>query len=130
MREPAAVPLEGIEFGVQEARPRPGTVVLFVEGEADLHVAPDLRAHIGQAIDSGASELIIDLSRTTFVDSMTLGVLLGAMKRLKEANGSLRLVVSRPVIRRIFEITLIVGLFPLYETLGEALAAAAAGGGP
>lgn len=130
MGERAATELEAIEFAVREEQPRPGTTVLFVEGEADLHVAPDLRAHLTEAIDSGAVELIVDLSETTFVDSMTLGVLLGTMKRLREPGGRVRLVVSRPDIRRIFEITLLVGLFPLYETLEEALAAAATSDAP
>ena len=125
-----AAELEAIDFVVREERPRPGTTVLFVQGEADLHVAPDLRSHLTEAIDSGSTELVVDLSETTFVDSMTLGVLLGAMKRLRERGGRLRLVVSRPDIRRVFEITLLVGLFPLYETLEEALAAAVAGEEP
>lgn len=122
MREPASE-LEGIEFRVEEERPRPGTVVLFVHGEADLHVAPDLRDCIGEAISEGADELILDLTRTTFVDSMTLGVMLGAMKRLRGRGGLVRLVVDRPDIRRIFEITLLDGIFPLHGRLEEALAA-------
>ena len=115
--------LRGLEFGVEEEHPRPGTTVLAVRGEADLHVAPDLRDRIGAAISDGADELVLDLSQTTFVDSMTLGVLLGAMKRLRGRGGQLRLVITKPDLRRIFEITLLDRVFPLHATREEALAA-------
>jgi anti-sigma B factor antagonist len=115
--------LRGLEFGVEEEHPQPGTIVLAIRGEADLHAAPELRDRIGVAISDGADELVLDLSETTFVDSMTLGVLLGAMKRLRGRGGQLRLVVTRPDLRRIFEITLLDRVLPMYETRAEALAA-------
>jgi anti-sigma B factor antagonist len=124
MREPASE-LERIEFRVDEDRPRPGIMVLTVQGEADLHVAPDLRDRIAEAVAQGTNELILDLTDTTFVDSMALGVMLGAMKRLRGRGGEVRLVVDRPDIRRIFEITLLDGVFPLHACLEDALAAGA-----
>ena len=51
--------------------------VIAVHGQADLHTAPELRSAIAEAIDGGATSLVIDLSEATFIDSMTLGVLLG-----------------------------------------------------
>lgn len=122
MRERASE-FDGIEFLVEEDYPRSGTVALTVYGEADLHVAPDLRERIATAIADEPSNLVLDLTQTTFVDSMTLGVLLGAMRAMRERGGRMRLVVDRPDIRRIFEITNLEGLFPMHATLDEALAA-------
>jgi len=113
--------LRGLEFGVDEEHPRPGTTVLAIRGEADLHVASELRDRINEAIADGANALVLDLSETTFVDSMTLGVLLGAMKRLRARGGQLQLVVTRPDLRRIFEITLLDRVLPLHATRDEAL---------
>lgn len=115
----------GVDFRVVEEHPDPGTAVLSVRGEADLHVAPELRDRIAAAIADGAHEVVLDLSGATFVDSMTLGVLLGAMKRLRARGGQLRLVVPRTEIRRILEITLLDRVFSLYGTREEALVAAA-----
>lgn len=125
MHEPASE-LDGIGFQVEEDHPRAGTVVLAVSGEADLHVAPELRERISTAISEGADELVLDLTETTFVDSMTLGVLLSSMKSLRARGGRMRLVVDRPDIRRIFEITLLDDLFPIHVSLDEALAVEAA----
>ena len=58
-------------------------------------------------IDGGASRVLVDLSDASFIDSMALGVLLGSTKRLRASGGQLELVVSKPDIRRIFEITML-----------------------
>lgn len=127
MAEPPSTP--GGDFRVDEEYPSPRSVVLVLHGDADLHVAPELRDRLASAIDGGADTLVLDLSGTTFVDSMALGVLLGAMKRMRARQGELRLVVPRPELRRIFEITLLDRVFPLDTTREEALAAAAARNG-
>ena len=52
---------------------------------------------------------------------MTLGVLLGGVKRLRPQGGQLRVVVSQPGLRRIFEVTLLDRVFMLFPTRAEAL---------
>jgi anti-sigma B factor antagonist len=113
-------------FRVAEEDRGDGVVIVAVGGDADLHVAPELRERLTATIDGGAQELVLDLSETTFLDSMALGVMLGAMKRLRARGGHLRLVVTRPDIRRIFEITLLDRAFPLHGDRQAALAAAQA----
>jgi anti-sigma B factor antagonist len=98
---------------------------LVVVGDADLHSAPELRERLRGAIDDGATTLVLDLSETTLVDSTSLGVLLGAMRRLREhENGQIRLVIPRPEIRRVFEITMLDRIFPLFDTRTQAIASA------
>lgn len=80
-------------------------LVIAVAGQADLHTAPELRSTIGQALDAGRYQLVVDLTETTFIDSMTLGVLLGALKRLKPQSGRMAIVCPDPHLRRVFEIT-------------------------
>ena len=104
--------------------------VIAVHGQADLHTAPQLRAAITTALDSGASGLVIDLSEASFIDSMTLGVLLGAVKRLRPSGGRVSVVCTDSHIRRIFEITLLDRVFAVFDDRSQALeglAAAASG---
>jgi len=110
------------DFRIEEASPRPSVRILEVHGDADLHSAPELRERIRGAIDEGANTVVVDLSTTTIIDSTSLGVLLGGMKRLREQNGQIRLVVPRPEVRRVFEITMLDRVFPLHDTQEEALA--------
>ena len=95
------------DFNVETMRIGGDTVLLALEGQVDLHTAPELRDQLVSAIEDGAVNVVVDLSDTTFIDSMTLGVLLGAVKRLRPRGGQLRVVCSDPNIRKIFEITLL-----------------------
>lgn len=129
MRDVSGDPAVESGFRIDEERPTQATAILAVSGEADLHSAPELRERLRLAIDQGATSVVVDLSDTDFVDSTSLGVLLGAMKRLRERDGAMSLVVPRPEVRRIFEITLLDRIFPLHDTRGEALADVAAEAG-
>src|SRR5947207_1691004 len=48
--------------------------VVAVAGEIDLFTAPELKAAIGEALESGRTRIVVDLTATTFLDSTALGV--------------------------------------------------------
>jgi anti-sigma B factor antagonist len=116
--------LEETRFGAEVIGAGGVVVVVAVHGQADVHTAPQLRSAIAEAIDAGAHGLVIDLSEATFIDSMTLGVLLGAVKRLRPTGGTVSVVCADPHIRRIFEITLLDRVFALHADRDAALLAA------
>jgi anti-sigma B factor antagonist len=113
-------------FSLDEVHLDGGAVLLAVHGDADQHVAADLKQRLSEVIEDGASFLVLDLSGTTFLDSMALGILLSGMKRLRARGGSFRVVVPRADIRRIFEVTLLDRVFDLDGSREEALSAAQA----
>ena len=103
---------------------RDGATVVEVAGELDLHSAPQLRAELTRAIESSAPpRVIVDLSGVTFLDSTGVGVLVGALKRAREADGKLHFCNPQPRVCRVFEITGLVGVLPLFSTREAALAA-------
>lgn len=112
------------DFAIQSISLSGGTAVIAVRGQADLHTAPELRTGIGETIDAGAHQIVVDLSEATFIDSMTLGVLLGAVKRLRPQQGRVLVVCRDPHIRKVFAITLLDRVFSLFDTRQEALEAA------
>lgn len=98
--------------------------VVEVAGELDLHSAPRLRAEVARALEGDASpRIVIDLGGVTFLDSTGVGVLVGALKRAREADGQLHFCSPQPRVCRVFEITGLVGALPLFKTREEALAA-------
>jgi anti-sigma B factor antagonist len=99
-----------------------GVQVLTIVGDADLYTVPQLRERLLAAVEAGATTLVVDLTRTTFIDSTTLGALIGAVKRLRPAGGEVWIVASDRSIRKIFEITLLDRVFPIFESREEALA--------
>jgi anti-anti-sigma factor len=114
---------EIFDLGVEE---RPGTAVVTVVGDVDLHSAPFLRDELASLADGDVRTVVLDLAGATFLDSMALGVILAAKKRLASDHGRLEVVVSTPDIRRIFEITMLDRILDLHDTREDALR----GGGP
>lgn len=109
-----------LPLGVE--RPSAGCRVVVAGGEIDLHTAPRLRKRIHEVLaEPGITQLVIDLSGATFIDSSALGVLVGALKRMKEADGRLDIVLPTSPLRRIFEITALDRVLVLHETRAEAL---------
>jgi anti-sigma B factor antagonist len=117
------------DFRIEEAHPSPSTTLLLVHGDADLHSAPELRERLSGAIGNDTTTLVVDLSGAAVVDSTSLGVLLRAVKQMRERDGQLELVVPRPELRRVFEITMLDRIFVLHDTQEEALAALSDGVG-
>jgi anti-anti-sigma factor len=76
-----------------------GTVVTAT-GQLDLAVKDQLR----DVLTPLTGLVTIDLSDVTFVDSSTIGVLVGAHKRLTGEGGELRLRHPQEMPRRVFEI--------------------------
>jgi anti-sigma B factor antagonist len=102
-----------------------GTFVVGLTGEVDLYTAPELKSELLRLVAEGPNRIVVDLSGATFVDSTTLGVLLGAVKRLRLIGGELVIVCADLNIRRILSITLLDRAFTIYDTLDDALAAPA-----
>ena len=119
--------VEDVAFAVETKDVSDGVTVVEVHGQADLHTASDLRTAMAEAIDRGAVSLVVDLSEATFIDSMTLGVLLGAVKRLRPVGGGVSVVCTDPHIRRVFEITLLDRVFTLHSDRAAAVDGAGAG---
>ena len=104
-------------------------MVITLRGEADLHTAPILRDALSDAIASRAQAIVVDMSGVTFIDSMMLGVLLGAARTTGPQGIDLRIVVADPHVRRIFELTLLDRVLDLYPLRELALAPGRASGG-
>jgi anti-sigma B factor antagonist len=109
------------EFRLAVVRADGDLPVVSVEGDVDLYSAPELREQLAELSEEGAPRIVLDLSRATFLDSMALGVLLGAKKRLAATGGELELVVATPDVRRILEITMLNRIFVLHESREEAM---------
>ena len=99
------------------------TQLLRARGELDLYAAPELKRRLASAIDAGKTCIVVDLTDAAFMDSTALGVLLGALKRLRVRNGALAIASEQPTILRILEVTGMNQVLDLHKTADDALAA-------
>lgn len=98
-------------------------VIVKVTGEIDLASAPTLKDALSR-ID-GHAPVVIDLSDVSFLDSSGLSVLVASWKDLStdQGPGDFRLVVTRPAIQRVLDVTGLSDVFSVYGSLDEAIGA-------
>jgi anti-sigma B factor antagonist len=110
-----------VDFSIETEQVGDARHVIALAGEVDLYTAPELKTQMLEVIGDGAMDVIVDFTNTTFIDSTTLGVLVGGVKRLREKGGRLSIVCSDRNITKIFEITGLDRVFTIYPTRAEAL---------
>ena len=99
--------------------------VVHVSGEIDVYTAPVLREHLDEHISAGRIHLVVDLGGVTFMASTGLGVLVGRLKLVRAANGTMRLVCSSERILSVFSITGLDKVFQIFPSVDDALTATA-----
>ena len=110
-----------MNFDIKTEQLADDTYVISLAGEVDLYTAPEFKQQLLEVIGQGGKQVIVDFSNTTFIDSTTLGVLVGGVKRLRTNDGQLSLVCSDRNITKIFEITGLDRVFAIYATRDEAV---------
>jgi anti-sigma B factor antagonist len=98
-----------------------GRRVLEVGGEVDVYTAPQLRERLTALVEAGDRRVIVDLTKVEFLDSTGLGVLVGALRRLRVVDGELILVCPQEKLLKIFRITGLDRVFALYESVDAAV---------
>src|SRR5918999_2533616 len=109
-------------MGFSESKGAGGVLVVRVEGQLIVGNRHELKDLIQSALDKGERRLLIDFSRTGYIDSSGLGALVSISKRVREAGGELRLSGLNDDLRSLFELTKLDTLFAITETPDQALA--------
>jgi anti-sigma B factor antagonist len=110
-----------LDFGIKTEELGDHAYLIALSGEVDLYTAQEFKKELLDAIAQGAKQVIVDFSKTTFIDSTALGVLVGAVKRLRMNEGQLSLVCSDGNITKVFAVTGLDRVFRIYPNRVEAL---------
>lgn len=105
------------------SREQDGRTVVTVGGEIDVYTAPVLREKLNALVSEGHHHLVVDMEGVDFLDSTGLGVLVGGLKKVRQHEGSLQLVCTDEKILKVFRITGLTKVFPIHDSVDEALAA-------
>ncbi len=89
--------------------------VVVLSGEADTTSAPLLREVLAEQLDAGARLVTVDASGLSFLDSVSIRVLVLAARALQARHGRLVLARPQPVVARLLEITGADRLFEVRE---------------
>lgn len=102
---------------------RGDVVVASLEGEVDLSNAHDVREDILGSITNTTTGLILDLTKTVYLDSQGIQVLLDITELLGVRQQRIRLIVPKDaLIRQVLSLASLASVLALDQTMEEALA--------
>jgi anti-anti-sigma factor len=96
-------------------------VLLKVSGRMDAENAHEFEQACEQWISRGSKHLIADLDGLQYVSSMGLRSFLSVAQKLQSSSGSLILCGLHGLPRQVFELTRLIGLFPVFDTAQQAI---------
>ncbi len=100
-----------------------GVVLVGVDGQLIVGNRQELKQRVLEALEGGAKKFVFDFTKTGYVDSSGLGVLVSLSKKIREQGGDLRLSGLNEDLQTLFELTKLDTLFAIARTSQEALAA-------
>ena len=95
--------------------------ILPLKGEIDLHVSPQIGTSLAALIEKKPSQLVVDLSQVTYIDSSGLAVLIEAMQNVGGYGGKFALSGLQESVRPIFEIARLDQVFRIFPDTASAL---------
>lgn len=109
-------------MGYSQHKDPSGVTVVQVDGQLIVGNRQELKDLIQAVLDRGERRILIDFSRTGYIDSSGLGALVSISKRVRELEGELKLSGLNEDLRSLFELTKLDTLFPIADTTPQALA--------
>jgi anti-sigma B factor antagonist len=109
-------------FALREEAPEAGTMVIAVEGDADMTAAVKFNERFFSAARSGVRRVIADLTAVDFIDTTMLNALVVGHRRMARDNGIFAVVCSGPRVMRVLEITGLGQILDVFASREDALA--------
>ena len=97
-------------------------LVVDVDGQLVVSNRQEFKQLVLDEVDQGVRLVVIDFTKSAYIDSSGLGALVSLGKRIREAGGELRLAALNEELRTLFELTRLDSLFPVFATREDALA--------
>ena len=107
-----------LELNVED---RGRAAVVRITGSAGMNEAEGLRRDLEQLASRAIPVIVLDLSDMEFISSLGLGAIISAHLKCRHHNGQIRLVKPRPAVLKLLETTRLTKLFPVYQTVEQAL---------
>jgi len=94
-------------------------LVLELRGEVDVASSGALRERLRNVVEAGATRILVDLGKVTFIDSIAMAAILGAQRRLPP-DGRLALVAHHPYVLLVLEAVGVRHIVHVFPTRAEA----------
>lgn len=103
-------------------RREPELVIVDLVGEIDVNTVPRIRETLGNLTKTLAPQILVNLSRATYIDSSGLGLLVATRKDALQGAGRFVLCGMNEDVRMVFELTRLNKYFEIYDDESRARA--------
>jgi len=98
--------------------------VCDVQGEMDASNVDTVLERVTEAVEPEAPGLVLDLARTSYIDSAGVRILFELARRLRTRRQELRISVPHDgIVRRVLVLTALADVVPLHDETGDAVVA-------
>ena len=119
---PNPLDVSGEPFSITEEPLGADGVLLAITGELDLGTYPEMRTRLNAAIERGVRRVVIDLSRVTFIDSVSVAAIVKAHNTIGDEGRLVVVLAEDSYAMLIFEVGGIGSVLELVPDRQEALA--------
>ncbi len=105
-----------------DVEPRGDALVARLVGSANMINAADLQDQLFAIVDRKPSHLVLDLSQLAFINSVGLGGIIAAHVRSRRQKGVISIAAPTPDILELLRVTNLTRLFPVYDSVDDAIA--------
>jgi len=77
---------------------------------------------VGKLLAQDQKKVVLDLTTLDYVDSSGIGMLVSCLTKVRKAGGDLKVAGANPRIRRIFAMTGVETMMPIFDTVAAASA--------
>ncbi len=95
--------------------------IVYLQGRLDVHYSAEVEEEINKLINDGKVKLLIDLAGIEYLSSSGLRIFIAISRKLKEVNGTLKLMRLSETTRKIFKIVELIDMFDIYDNEDDAL---------
>ena len=106
-----------------EVEPRDATCLVRLHGSCTMEVSNQLGEKLRELAEDDVNHIILDMTDLDFIESTGLGGVVSTYLRCRRRSGDLKLVGPRPPILAVLQLTRLTQLFPVFDSIDDALAA-------
>jgi anti-sigma B factor antagonist len=110
----------GLDLGMDVRREGDAAVVTLC-GEVTVFSSPAVRDRLREVRQMGVRRMVLDLTGVTYVDSSGVATFVEALREMRGRGGEMVLTGISPRVRGVIEIARLDTLFPMAESVEEAL---------
>jgi anti-sigma B factor antagonist len=97
------------------------TFIIDVQGELDLYNSYKLKELLMKMLEKKIERFIINLEEVEYIDSSGIGALIYISSTLKKLNHKLAITNIHGSVKKVIELTKLMGYFPITGTIEEAI---------